>query len=162
MRIGRALVVAVLISSSVACGTTGPPSKSPGVTPLTQEEASKPSVEITYPEKGSDPVAPGDVLVALTVRSFTVVDKIGKTAKRGEGHLVYYLDVDKIPTVTGASALTRSGIDSAASAQTSHTWKHVKAGRHTLGVQLVNNDDTPLDPPATDEIEVRVAGARVS
>ena len=41
---------------------------------------------------------------------------------------------------------------------TSHTWKDVSAGRHTLGVQLVNNDDSPLDPPATDTVEITVGG----
>jgi hypothetical protein len=149
----------LLLAASAACGGGSSPSPDTTGTPLTQEEASRPSVEITYPEKGADPVTGGEVLVALTVRSFSIVDKIGKPAKAGEGHLVYYLDVDKIPTEAGKSALVKGAGESKASAMTSQTWKHVKTGRHTLGVQLVNNDDTPLSHPATDEIEVKVAKA---
>jgi hypothetical protein len=130
---------------------------SPTSTPLTAEAAAKPAVEITYPQEGGDTLPAGDVLVALTVRSFGIVDDSGAKPKDGEGHLVYYLDVDKIPTKPGRSAIAKGAGEAKSSTMTSHTWKDVGAGRHTLGVQLVNNDDTPLEPPATDRITVVVS-----
>ena len=160
----RPFVAALALLASVACGGPSgdavlpPPSASAPGTQLTPEEAAKPSVEITYPQQGGDPIPPGDVLVALTVRSFDIVDQRGAKAKDGEGHLVYYLDVDEIPTQAGTSAISKGAGEAEASALTSHTWTGVAAGRHTLGVQLVNNDDTPLEPPVTDEIEIAVGG----
>jgi hypothetical protein len=150
----RQLVVTLALFGSIACGGSRGDAASPS--PLAPAEAIKPAVEITYPQAGGDPIPPGDVLVALTVRSFDIVDQIGAKPKDGEGHLVYYLDVDDIPTEAGASALVRGAGRSNASAMTSHTWRDVGAGPRTLGVQLVNNDDTPLDPPVTDEIEIVV------
>lgn len=37
-------------------------------------------------------------------------------------------------------------------------WKNVTAGAHTIWVELVNNDHTPLSPPVIDEVNVTVKG----
>jgi hypothetical protein len=151
-----AVTLAFIAMSCSSGGSTLTPAPSPSATELTAAEAAKPDVEITYPPQGRDPIATGDVLVALTVRSFSIVDRIGEDAKEGEGHLVYYLDVDDIPTKEGRSAVAEGPGRAAASTMTSHTWEDVSPGPHTLSVQLVNNDDTPLTPPVIDEIEVVV------
>ena len=153
----RAVLVALLVSA-VACGGGASSTPTPIQTQPSAEEASKPSVEITYPAERGDPLPSGDVLVALTVRAFGIVDEIGSKPQDGKGHVVYYLDVPEIPSRPGASALAEQTGRSAASARTSHTWTDVAPGRHSLGVQLVNNDDTPLEPPVTDEIEIVVGG----
>jgi hypothetical protein len=158
--IRRGSLFVALALFAVACGggtrTTTP---TPAATEeLTPEEAAVPAVEITYPQEGGDPIPSGDVLVAVTVRSFGIVDRIGGKPKAGEGHLVYYLDVEDVPTKDGRSAIADGSERSAASAMTSHTWKDVGPGPHTLGVQLVNSDDTPLDPPQTDEVRIVVGG----
>ena len=161
MRLGPAVAVIALLAG-VACGGPGGgatlPSPSASPTQLTPAEAAKPSVEITYPQEGGDPIPAGDVLVALTVRSFEIVDEKGAKPKDGKGHLVYYLDVDNVPTKAGSSALVKGDGRSKASTMTSHTWTEVEAGTHTLAVQLVENDGTPLEPAVTDEIEVVVQG----
>jgi hypothetical protein len=153
----RSLATCVLVLA-VACGNGGSTPSVPTPTSLSAEAAGKPSVEITYPPDDGDPLPRGTVLVALTVRSFGLVDAMGGKPKDGEGHLVYYLDVDPIPSGADATDVPEGAGRAEASAMTSHTWEKVAAGRHTIGVQLVGNDDTPLDPPSTDTVDIVVGG----
>jgi hypothetical protein len=115
----------------------------------------KPTVSINFPEKGKD-VPAGDVIVAITVTSFDVVDKLGQPPTDGEGHVHFYLDVEDLPTEPGKPAVTDDATTYHAGPTTSHTWKDVPAGKHRFAVQLVNNNHTPLEPPVTDEITVTV------
>jgi hypothetical protein len=89
-------------------------------------------------------VPAGDVTVSVTVSNFNLVDKEGQAAVPGEGHIIYYFDKTP-PTVSGQSALTEAGTY-AVSMNTSYTWHNVKPGAYFFSVQLVNNDDTPLNP----------------
>ena len=66
--------------------------------------------------------------------------------------------MNDLPTQPGEPAVTDDRRTYHAAARTSHRWQNVRAGVHTFAVQLVNNDHTPLDPPVTDEVEIRVAG----
>jgi len=110
---------------------------------------------ITNPDDGATLDA-GDIEVALDVGDFEVVDKLGEAPVDGEGHVHYYINVDKIPTTPGKPAITDDETTYHAEATTSFTWQGVRPGDHTFGVQLVNNDHTPLEPPITDEIAVTV------
>jgi hypothetical protein len=110
-------------------------------------------VQINYPAPGAK-LQGKDLLVTVTVQGFQIVDKLGQKAKKGEGHIHYYLDVDKIPTTPGKPAITDDASTYHAVATTSYTWKDVAPGKHKLAVQLVNNDHTPLEPFATDKIKV--------
>lgn len=94
--------------------------------------------------------------MAISVRSFDIVEKLGEAPEDGEGHVHFYIDVDDLPTEPGEPAVTDDRRTYHAAAQTSHRWQNVRAGTHTFAVQLVNNDHTPLDPPVTDEVEIRV------
>ncbi len=69
----------------------------------------------------------------------------GRANTPGEGRIVYYLDVS-IPTVSGKSALTSPGTYKE-SQSTTNTWADLAYGPHTLGVQLIQNDGTPFNPP---------------
>lgn len=154
--------IAALALTLAACSAgTGDATPAPTVEPtqLSVEEASRPGVEITYPVAGADPLPAGDVLVAVTVRSFSIVDVNGSGGRGGDGRVVYYLDVDPIPTDNDATDVPNAGSGRAeVSSMTSHTWPDVSAGRHILGVQLVDDDDRPLDPPVVDSVEI-VVGA---
>ncbi len=108
---------------------------------------------ISSPEEG-DTVQPGNIEVSVNVFNFMMADKLGETPVAGEGHIHYYLDVD-IPTTPGQPAVTEPGTYKAAP-DTSVTWENVAPGKHTLGVQLVNNNHTPLDPPVTATVMVTV------
>ncbi|MBI4267485.1 MAG: hypothetical protein HY662_01720 [Chloroflexi bacterium] len=113
-----------------------------------------PSVTIISPAGGANLPA-GDIQVAVQVSSFVLVPPGGLNAA-GQGHIHYYLDV-AIPTTPGQPAVTALGTYQA-TVQPVATWANVPAGAHTLGVQLVNNDHTPLTPPVTDQITVNVTG----
>lgn len=85
--------------------------------------------------------------VTVIVSNFNIANKIGQPNVQGEGHLIYYLDVTP-PVTEGLPAVTSAGTY-AEIADTSYTWQNVKAGSHFISIQLVNNDDTPLNPPVT-------------
>lgn len=110
-----------------------------------------PAIQITTPANFAY-VTPGDVTISVNVANFNLVDKLGQPAALGEGHIHYYIDVP-VPTMAGQPATTASGTFAATTA-TSYTWHNVSAGPHEFMVQLVNNDNTPLDPRVVAEIVV--------
>jgi hypothetical protein len=95
-----------------------------------------------------------DVTIKTFVERFNLVDNAGQQNSPGEGHIVYYMDVSP-PMVQYKSALTKEGTY-AISTETSYTWNNVQPGMHTFWVQLVNNDNTPLEPPAAVRIYATV------
>jgi hypothetical protein len=119
-----------------------------------------------------EPVAPDDARVIvlqpsadseissdkITVRTyveyFKLVNKIGEQNQPGEGHLIFYRDVTP-PAVRGTSALTPEGTF-AISVEKTYTWSDVTPGKHSFWVQLVNNDNTSLEPPAAVRVPVTV------
>ncbi len=56
---------------------------------------------------------------------------------------------DAIEVFEAAAPATTSPGTFEVSAKTSYIWQNVPPGQHTFTVQLVNNDNTPLDPPVT-------------
>jgi plastocyanin len=147
----RRLVVLpmVLLLLLTACGMPATPTPAPTSVP-------HPSITITSPAPGVTLVE-GPVAVTIQVTDFAIVSKLGQPGVVGEGHLHYYLDAEP-PTTPGQPAVTAPGTY-AATADMSHSWQGVAPGSHTLAVQLVNNDHTPLVPPVIAEIVVQVASA---
>ncbi len=90
-------------------------------------------------------VGTDNISVMVQVSNFNLVDKIGQANVPGEGHLIYYLNVQP-PTTPGQPALSAPGTY-AASPATSYTWTGLFEGVWTFSVELVNNDNTPLVPP---------------
>lgn len=133
------------------CGDGGSPDETPAVTE--EDDGGEPTVTIAIPGNGAVLKA-GNVRTQVTFENFQVVDRLGDAKRAGEGHIHFYLDVKNIPTAPGKPAVTDDEATYHAAASTSHTWKGVKAGKHTLGVQLVNNDHTPIEPPVTAEVSV--------
>ncbi len=72
----------------------------------------------------------------------------------GEGRVIYYLDVE-IPVEQGKTAITAPGTYTEG-AVTSKTWTNLAPGTHSLGIQLVQNDRTPFNPPVTAVLNVVV------
>lgn len=120
--------------------------------PVASEDATvivlQPSAEAT--------ITSDSVIVRTFVENIDLVDKAGQDNQAGEGHLVFYLDATP-PTVPGASALTSEGTYYI-SAEKSYTWENVSPGKHSFWVQLVNNDNTSLEPPAAVRVPVTVTG----
>lgn len=123
------------------------------VTVTVLPEIDPPSVVITTPEDGST-IPAGDVTVSVQVSNFNVVDKQGQANVPNEGHLHYFLDVDA-PTTPGQPAIPASGVW-AHVADTTYTFGNVAAGTHTISVELVNNDHTPLNPPVVAKVTITV------
>ncbi|MBI4295754.1 MAG: DUF4399 domain-containing protein [Chloroflexi bacterium] len=152
------LLVAVMVLAGCARPTPTPTPKpaptTPAPTPTTPAPAA-PSVRITAPAAGAT-ITGNSVTVSIEVSNFKVVP-IGGANAPGEGHIHYYLDVE-IPTTAGQPAVSAAGTYKAVP-NTSATWENVSAGSHTFGVQLVNNNHTPLSPPVTARVTVTVAAA---
>lgn len=149
----RALLVCAFLALA-ACGTGEEPALEPPPE-ATDAASDAATVAITKPAAGST-VAAGDVEVTVSPESFNIVNKLGQPPVAGEGHIHYYLDVETIPTTPGKPAVTDDPKTYHAEATTTYSWPDVAAGEHTFGVQLVNNDHTPLEPAVTAEVTVTV------
>ena len=138
-RLGMVLAAAAVFSIApllFSCAS------SPATTTAT---TSVPTPTLTITSPGNNVFQIGDVAVSVNVTGFNVVDKQGQAAVPGEGHIHYFLDV-AAPTTPGQPAIPPSGVW-ATSAATTYTFHNVTGGQHTINVELVNNDHTPLVPP---------------
>jgi hypothetical protein len=111
-----------------------------------------PPVILVIAPSASSTIAAGDMTVTILVTNFKLVQATGQANKAGEGHIIYYLDGAPLK-MSAQPALSLTG-SYAKSVITSYTWLDVKAGYHSLSVQLVNNDDTPLVPAITNTVYV--------
>jgi hypothetical protein len=111
-----------------------------------------PSIKIVAPP--GNIYAVGDVAVSVDTNNFTITDKQAQANTEGQGHLHYFLDVDA-PTILHYPVDAPTGTWTS-SAATSYTWHNVGRGSHTISVELVNNDDSPLDPPVVSTMVVTV------
>jgi len=100
----------------------------------------------------------GRVTVETFVENFELVDKVGEANVPGEGHIVYYFDVTP-PIKQDEQATTAEGTY-AISTELSHTWNDVGVGPHVFWVQLVNNDNTPLEPASAVRVPVTAISNR--
>jgi hypothetical protein len=129
-------------------GATAQASVEPGSSPAPASSVpgGAPAVAIEEPADGAT-VRTGTLTVRAAVSGFTIgAPATGAGAPSGK--LIFYIDVDFVPTDPGKPALTSPGTFQRSSAA-EVAWPDVGAGRHALFVQLVNPDDTPLIPPAT-------------
>lgn len=111
-----------------------------------------PGIQILFPADGSS-LPPGNIAMTVKASNFIVsAEGMGVVNRAGEGHMIYYMD--EVPPVdAGKPATTDTSVISSAS---DHLWRDVKEGKHTFSVQLVNNDDTPLDSPVVIESTIDV------
>lgn len=149
----------------VVCGCTSyEPSRrasaGPGITPsITSPQPTYPTISLVRGPPSVFIIAPpfdggilaGNVTILVEVTNFTLASP-GGTNVPGTGHLIFYMDVAPV-AIQGYPAFTRPGSYTTSSA-TMHTWQGITPGTHTFAVQLVNSDDTPLDPPMVDAIDV--------
>jgi hypothetical protein len=156
MRWGLRLSVLVIAGGLIAVlsACTSPSSTTPGSGP-TPAPTTPPTITITIiqPVTGSVLIDP-NVTVVVQVSGFNLVDKNGQANAAGEGHINYFMGVDA-PTTQGRPAITAIGTY-VASSSTSYQWSDVPDGVHTFSVELVNNDNTPLDPPVVAKVTVTV------
>jgi len=95
-------------------------------------------------------ISGGKTTVAVEVRNA----ELGAAARGKDFHLHYYLDA-VIPTSPDQPAVSSTGTW-ASSTKTSHEWSIGSVGLHVLAVQLVTQDDRPLNPPVVAAVVVQV------
>lgn len=104
------------------------------------------------PPEGSQ-LGPGTIALSVKVNNFIISkDDMGVVNRKGEGHLIYYRDKNP-PVNPGEPALTNTAF---VSTELNRLWKDVREGKHVFSVQLVNNDDTPLNVPVFRTISLDV------
>ncbi len=122
-----------------------------------------PTLLIASPDPGST-VESAKVSVETKVTGIDIVDKFGRPNEDGEGHLIYYANngfqpTYEVPTTKGRPANSGgTGYIAAVSAATEYDWSrwNLKGGDQVLAVQIVNNDNTPLDPPLVARVTITV------
>ncbi len=137
--------VILIAVSGCAAPAPEPTTPAPTITP-------NPTVRIITPADGTT-IPETSVQVSIEVTNFNLVIPGGADTP-GEGHVHYYLDVD-IPTAQGQAAVTATGTYKA-TPETSVTWDNLSPGTHTLSVQLVSNNHTPLASPVTATVTIEV------
>jgi glucose/arabinose dehydrogenase/plastocyanin len=138
------LILIGVLAAIAGCATSQPPS---------------PMVSIVSPRDGST-VPAGSVAVTVQVSNFNIVDRQGQASVAGEGHVHFYMDIGTVPQTPGQPAIpTDKNVEWAHVSGTSYTFTNVAPGTHTITVQLVNNDHTPLIPLAVATTAVTVASA---
>jgi predicted lipoprotein with Yx(FWY)xxD motif len=129
------------------------------VDPAATAPIAAPALSIVSPSNGAT-VPAGDLTVNVKVDNFNVVDKQGQPNVSGEGHVHFYLDVPA-PTTPGQPAIPPSGAWAHVSG-TTFTFTNVTPGTHTITVQLINNDHSPLIPIVTAQATITVTGPAVT
>ncbi len=116
------------------------------------------TIQLSYPtsslsDKTPSPLPPLDAQIEMAGQNFQLNDDaIGKENVAGQGHYIYYMDVEP-PGAAGQQATTAPGTFQATT-DGFHLWKNLSPGKHIFSVQLVNNDNTPLVPPVISRITV--------
>ena len=166
-RLCAVFVSALLLCA--ACGGDNPPA--PDASPAANENETKgnPKISIVSPKEGAE-VEILNATVKVEVSGFTLTHKMGLEAESGEGHIIYYIwngfgedgTTYEVPTTPGQPANTGgTGYVAVASAEKEHGWtSFIQPGRQTFAAQLVNNDNTPLEPPQVAKVIVDVSGAK--
>jgi len=112
-----------------------------------------PSIRILSPVANAT-VAAGKTTVIVDVRDAELSTAV---APAKGVHLHYYLDAD-VPTAHSQSVVPTTGAW-ASSTKTTHEWSIGSVGLHILAVQLVTQDDRPLNPPVVAAVVVQVPKA---
>jgi hypothetical protein len=187
MSLGKRLlalsIVAVLVALTACGGGTPSPTASAKPTAASPTGTAKPGftkVTVTLlPVKGPPKVVGGSLITApkagtvfsnniwvqLDLTNINLVNP-KSTNVEGEGHVIFYQDIDPIPTTAGQPAVPsplpsggkiyRGG--SAIAQNLGYQWRNIPNGNHTFSCQVVQNDGTPLNPPIFMQVKVKIEG----
>jgi hypothetical protein len=155
--------------------TTAPPVSIPPTTkpvvvkpPLTGKPTIPGGKLLLSPKDGVEVFA-NTIQIQLDYSNFYIKPR-GTTNNVGEGHINFYIDVDPVPTTAGQPAILPSplpegykgkiyiGDTSMVDQLMGYIWPGIPNGNHTIAVQLVQNDNTPFDPPIWDKATIKVSG----
>ncbi|MFB3764732.1 MAG: PQQ-binding-like beta-propeller repeat protein [Methanotrichaceae archaeon] len=117
-----------------------------------------PQAMIVQPKEGAV-LSTNNVNISTNIRNFNLNRGSGGQNITGQGYINYFMDVP-VPTAAGKPAVTAPGTY-IQSGNTSYTWKNVSAGTHNFSIELVNGNNTPLNPPVADTVTVNVPNLMV-
>ncbi len=101
-----------------------------------------PSLQIISPTENQK-VESDKITVSWKLTGFTLVDYANNPRNKfGQGHLHLWLD-ESAPSAANSTKITTGN---------SYTFENVKSGKHTLVVELQNNDHSSLKPPVKQTI----------
>lgn len=179
------IVVGLVVLTACGGGTTPaasspaaskPVASSPAGTSSPKPSSSKITIQkppLKGPPKWGGILAPLDGATVLNNNPFVLLDygnfnivAPSATNKEGEGHIIFYLDIDPITTAgakanatpAGSKGKIYVGSSGTVDQQMGYQWKNIPNGNHTLGAQLVQNDDTPFNPPLFGQVKVDIQG----
>ncbi len=141
------ITIGLVLTACGGGGTTTTPAATPPA-------AATPQLTFKSPVAGAQ-LPSGNVYVTVALVSDIALKPPSSTNVPRQGHLHYYKDVADIPTTPGKPAVSAPGTY-VADTRLTVIWENVTPGTHTFGVQLVNNDHTPLSPPVTAKVTVTV------
>jgi uncharacterized repeat protein (TIGR02543 family) len=126
--------------------------------PAAPPPSTAPTLKIGTPTAGAS-LDSGTVSISIITTNIALVANNRPNAA-GEARAIYYLDVP-IPTTLGQSAFSATGTYRETDSWT-NIWTDLAPGTHTLGVQLVQNDHTPFNPPVFATVTVIVKEAVIA
>lgn len=144
-RVVPVLVVVVAVAAT-GCGSSKKSSSTASTAPQT---GPKIGVAFVKPKPNSTAKG-GKVTATVKLTNFTLDPKdVGKAPKPGKGHLHFSMDGGKFdfPKYSGPNGqlAKKLGVTGkySPSVTTSITYKNLPKGKHTVSVQLANNDHSP-------------------
>ncbi|HZD44060.1 MAG TPA: hypothetical protein VE134_08405 [Methanomicrobiales archaeon] len=161
-----ACVLAVALSfGGIAAGQTGYSTMNNTTPNMNMSMNKTPTINITQPTNGSTIMGP-TVTVMVNVTNIDLVDPIIATNVSSnllnhtlEGHILYFLDYPPV-TTPGQSSIPPSSANVTwnMTAKTIFNFTNVSPGPHNVSVELVYNNNTPVQPPANASVDFTVKG----
>ncbi len=118
----------------------------------------EPSMGIRSPPQGAT-IQGSAVTVEVEVLDFMLVPPTDTAGRPGEGHIMYYLDVDLESFVAPDTPAIPPDPNAvfAATDQVAYRFQNVPPGPHDVQVLLVFDNNVPLFPPVADKVTFAVA-----
>ena len=162
-RIAPVVVLAVAVGAT-GCGSSKKSSSSASTTPkAAQQQIKGPKIGVAFskPKPGST-VKGGKVVATVKLKNFKLdPNAVGKPPQPGKGHVHFSMDKGKFdfPKYSGANGklAKKLGVQGkySPSVTPSITYKGLPKGKHTLSVQLANNDHSNAGASASVKFTVK-------
>ncbi len=183
VKVGMLVLLFVIGAASLGAGCVGPPGNitTPTPTPTTPVTTTQPTAapaETTQAAGSTTSMTPGVIagtgtpgitilfpqpysaVTSTDVEVGVLVDNFSLGESGSAGHIIYYLDAQAVTArnVSANMTLTSSNGTFAVSTNTTYTWKNLSPGNHGFAVELVDQNNKPLEPPVMAVSEPVVVG----
>src|SRR5919199_3101067 len=155
-------LVAVLAMAVGACGSKKKSSSASTTPKPAPQQVKGPKIGVAFKKPKPNSKVGSKFTAVVTLSNFTLDPKdVGKKPQLGKGHLHFSLDGGKFdfPKYSGANGklAAKLGVTGkySPSVKPQITYKKIPKGKHTLKVELANNDHSPAGASATDTFTVK-------